>query len=295
MGAELGSKNGVPARTYTFQMVKASTTSGKYSDIMINDCKKIGMKPVCDHPSYCKTDKNAVYIGQTHHLAHGGHRGTSAYFPSGWSTIASEWDGLCAYTANHGSPKALCNHAAGSHAWQTPAQSPKFMCARVEGAPFDAELGSKNGVPAQTYRFQMVKASTTSGRYSDVMINDCKKIGMKPVCDHPSYCKNSKNSVYLGQTHHVAYPGHRNNGGFFPSGWNKIAREWDGLCSYTESANGNHALCNVPSNTHSWQAPSSVYKTFMCGKVDGAPFAASLGAKNGVPARTYEFQRMKAS
>merc|ERR1711871_347363 len=133
MGAELGSKNGVPARTYTFQMVKASTTSGKYSDIMINDCKKIGMKPVCDHPSYCKTDKNAVYIGQTHHLAHGGHRGTSAYFPSGWSTIASEWDGLCAYTANHGSPKALCNHAAGSHAWQTPAQSPKFMCAKFAG------------------------------------------------------------------------------------------------------------------------------------------------------------------
>ena len=76
--AELGSKNGVPARTYRFQMVKASTTSGKYSDIMINDCKKIGMKPVCDHPSYCKTDKNAVYIGQSHHLAHGGHRGTSS-------------------------------------------------------------------------------------------------------------------------------------------------------------------------------------------------------------------------
>ena len=76
--AELGAKNGVPARTYRFQMVKASTTSGKYSDIMINDCKKIGMKPVCDHPSYCKTDKNAVYIGQSHHLAHGGHRGTSS-------------------------------------------------------------------------------------------------------------------------------------------------------------------------------------------------------------------------
>ena len=76
--AELGAKNGVPAQTYRFQMVKASTTSGKYSDIMINDCKKIGMKPVCDHPSYCKTDKNAVYIGQTHHLAHGGHRGTSS-------------------------------------------------------------------------------------------------------------------------------------------------------------------------------------------------------------------------
>ena len=76
--ASLGAKNGVPAREYTFQIVKASTTSGKYSDIMISDCKKIGMKPVCDNPSYCKTDTNAVYLGQSHHIAHGGHRATSS-------------------------------------------------------------------------------------------------------------------------------------------------------------------------------------------------------------------------
>ena len=73
---ELGEREG--QILCSFQLMKASSSSGKYSDIMINDCKKIGMKPVCDHPSYCKTDKNAVYIGQTHHLAHGGHRGTSA-------------------------------------------------------------------------------------------------------------------------------------------------------------------------------------------------------------------------
>merc|ERR1712196_54633 len=266
--AELGSKNGVPAQTYRFQMVKASTTSGKYSDIMINDCKKIGMKPVCDRPSYCKTDKNAVYIGQTHHLAHGGHRGTSSYFPSGWSKIASEWDGLCAYTANHGSPKALCNHAAGSHAWQTPAQSPKFMCARVEGAPFDAELGSKNGVPARTYRFQMVKASTTTGKYSDIMINDCKKIGMKPVCDHPSYCKTDKNAVYIGQSHHLAHGGHRGTSSYFPSGWSKIASEWDGLCAYTAAHGSPKALCNHAKGSHAWQTPAQSPK-FMCAKFAG--------------------------
>ena len=28
------------------------------------------MKPVCDHPNYCKSDKEALYIGQTHHMSH---------------------------------------------------------------------------------------------------------------------------------------------------------------------------------------------------------------------------------
>ena len=63
--------------------------------------------------------------------------GVSRYFPSGWSTISKIWDGLCAYTAHHGSPKALCNVPANSHSWQTPAQTPKFMCAKIEGAPFE--------------------------------------------------------------------------------------------------------------------------------------------------------------
>ena len=218
------------------------------------------------------------------------------YFPSGWGGIAGKWDGLCSYTEGANGNHALCNVPSNTHSWQQPSSKyKKFMCGTYEGAPFSVSLGAKNGVKAAFYDFQVVKASSSSGRYSDVMMKDCAKIGMKPVCDHPNYCKNSKKSIYLGQTHHIAYPGHRNNNGFFPSGWSAVAKKWDGLCSYTESANGNHALCNVPSNTHSWQAPSSKYKSFMCGTVDGAPFTVSLGSKNGVPQRTYDFQLMKAS
>ena len=66
---------------------------------------------------------------------------------------------------------------------------------------------------ARTYTFKVVKASTTSGKYGDIMIKDCAKVGMKPVCDHPSYCKTDSKAVYIGQSHHVAYPGHRHNGG----------------------------------------------------------------------------------
>ena len=41
---------------------------------------------------------------------------------------------------------------------------------------------------------------------------------MKPLCDHPSYCKTDTLSWYVGQSHHIAYPPHRNNDSYFPSG-----------------------------------------------------------------------------
>ena len=46
-----------------------------------------------------------------------------------------------------------------------------------------------------------------SGSYSGVMAAQCSKYGMKPVCDHPSYCQNDKNALYIGQQGHTAYPG----------------------------------------------------------------------------------------
>ena len=132
------------------------------------------------------------------------------YFPSGWSSVAKNWDGLCSYTASANGNHALCNIPTNTHSWQNPGSAyKKFMCGKVDGAPFTALLQSKNGVPAREYEFQRQKASASSGRYSDIMIKDCAKIGMKPVCDHPSYCKTDSKSIYIGQTHHLAYPGHR--------------------------------------------------------------------------------------
>ena len=294
--ASLGERKGVPARTYSFKIVQTSASSGRYSDVMIKDCAKIGMKPICDHPSYCKGDVNSIYIGQDHHIAYAGHRNNGGYFPKGWSTIARQWDGLCSYTASANGNHALCNVPSNTHSWQHPGTKyKKFMCGTYEGAPFSVKLGAKNGVKAAFYDFQVVKASAKSGKYSDIMIKDCAKIGMKPVCDHPSYCKTDKKALYIGQTHHLAYPGHRAKA-HVPEGFHAVSKNWDGICSYTASANGNHALCNIPSNTHSWQnANAKNADKFMCGKVDGAPFRVSLGAKNGVSAQTYDFQIVKAS
>ena len=66
----------------------------------------------------------------------------------------------------------------------------------------------------------------------------------------------SKASIFLGQTHHIAYRPHRNNNNYMPGGFAAIRDNWNGLCSYTARANGNYALCNIPTNSHSWQSTS---------------------------------------
>ena len=59
----------VTGRQYQFRVRKLSTKSGEYADIMIKDCASLGMKPVCEHPNYCRTDPKSIYIGQSHHLS----------------------------------------------------------------------------------------------------------------------------------------------------------------------------------------------------------------------------------
>ena len=142
---------------------------------------------------------------------------------------------------------------------------------RVSGHhQFEATLGARNGVPKRHYAFRAVKSNKNGGKFKDVMIAGCKALGAgwKPVCDHPTYCRTDSNSIYLGQAHHIAYPSHRNNNGYFPSGWAQIKSNWDGLCSYSGAASGGgtNALCNFPANTHSWQAPKTKWY-YMCAKI----------------------------
>lgn len=42
-----------------------------YAQDMVKACKKYGMKPICDHPAYCKDDTKALYLGQTNHITGG--------------------------------------------------------------------------------------------------------------------------------------------------------------------------------------------------------------------------------
>ena len=51
-----------------------------------------------------------------------------------------------------------------------------------------------------------------------------------------------------------------------PQGFDGVAKYWDGVCSYTGGAKPGSALCNVPSNTHSWKTPAQYNGGFICGK-----------------------------
>ena len=106
------------------------------------------------------------------------------------------------------------------------------------------------------------------GSYSSLMIKECKKLGMKPVCDHPSYCRNDAKALWIAQSGHLAYPGHRNNNKYVPSGFNKIRENWRGLCSYTGKAKSDNALCNLPEQSHSWRTPAQLNPGFVCGDQD---------------------------
>ena len=35
----------------------------KYSEVMIDECATLGMKPVCSDASWCQQDEHALYVG----------------------------------------------------------------------------------------------------------------------------------------------------------------------------------------------------------------------------------------
>jgi len=271
----LGPRNDVPSRKYQFRVTSTEERKGNFNEVMVTECKKHGMKPVCDFGKWC--DDKSVFLGQEKHLAHPATRKKSKYFPDGWdSDLASAFDGLCVYTGKEGGGKAMCNVPLKTHKWQELGDSTNsFMCVKVletikpKLKTFKAELEQFDHIPKRMYDFEVAKISKYSGgTFSELMINACKEIGMKPVCDHPQYCANDAKSVFLGQQRHIAYPPQRDNPAYFPKGWEKIKHKWEGLCSYTNTNGAGKALCNNPSKTHSWKIPSDTANTFMCARIE---------------------------
>ena len=297
----LGAKNGVSETTYKFAMVSTDpSVSASYSETMKAGCADVGESgeylPVCDHPNYCKTDGNAVYLGQDHHVAYKPHRDNLDYFPAGFDALRDIFDGSCVYTAGANGNNALCNIPSNTHTWLAPAGSHFYLCAKVVFSPDKMfTLGAKNGVSETTYKFAMVQTDpSVSDSYSETMKAGCADVGEDgeeylPVCDHPNYCKTDGSSVYLGQDHHIAYKPHRDNLGYFPAGFAALRDIFDDSCVYTAGGNGNNALCNIPSNTHTWLTPANTH-FYLCARVVFSPDRIyTLGARNGVPETTYKF------
>ena len=92
-------------------------------------------------------------------------------------------------------------------------------------------LLGQNGVPTQSYAFLPVVPglrawATRSGTYAATMVRECKKFGMKPVCDDPSLCANDANALYIGHNGSLA----RQQSG--PLGFIEVAHLWSARCSY---------------------------------------------------------------
>ena len=86
-----------------------------------------------------------------------------------------------------GHKKAFCNYNTNSHGWRTPEQfNPGFVCARIE-------------------------KRLDSTTFSAAMVLECNRFGMKPVCEHPSYCRNDAKALYIGQSSHITNWRYREN------------------------------------------------------------------------------------
>jgi hypothetical protein len=302
---ELGAKNFAPAGVYKFQRVRTNETSGDFDDIMVAECAKVGMKPLCDQATYCQHDINAVYIGQTQSISHNSYRNIASYYPSGWDELKLKFPTrLCTYKAHHGSSaRSLCS-TGGASSWQAVGVGYQdILCALApeytQDEPFEGELETMNGANAGLYQFRRVRTHEISGSYDDIMLTECGKVGMKPLCDSPTYCKNDPKSVYLGQTNHIAHTPHRNVNSYFPDGWDELKAKFPTtFCTYTAHHGGAaKSLCTTGAG-HSWQSVVG-NPQILCAKAPAyrmdPPFQGELGSKSGSNAGLYKFQRVRTN
>ena len=219
------------------------------------------------------------------------HSRYSYWYPTGFHRIKDKFAAACYYTGKARGNYALCNIPSNSHAWRTVAQyNPGFVCGSrvnmnftsvtqaVDRAPFSASLGARNGVSAAEYLFKVFSVDKVGKKdyYKNIMIAACKTHGMKPVCDHPSYCRNDKNAIYLGQNTHLARAGApQDYSHYMPCGLNKLLPRWKNLCVYagTSLSSGSKAACNRPDNTgsHDTLTPQQSNRAFICAKRVGPP------------------------
>ena len=134
-------KRRVPAQAYQFEVRKlpaAYSRSAGYGSLMVAECDKIGMKPVCSGPiRWCLDDSN-LFLGNKKVLTNPSHRiKYPRAYPSGFGAIQARWDGLCAYANNsQSSGYAMCQVSNTSADWRKPGQSnnPGFVCGRAATA-----------------------------------------------------------------------------------------------------------------------------------------------------------------
>jgi hypothetical protein len=246
------------------------------------------MKPICDY-SNCRTYSAVLYLGNNNYVAHGGHRRTMSYWPSGWDLAAADkFSSIgCCYSVN--GANSLCSIGVGgsSHGWAPWSATRPFMCGAVKtawagsaGHFFPPKLrywswtstAAKNNVPAQTYFMLSTSAATNNGQsvFSNTMVTECAKYKMKPICEHPSYCKQYSGpdgpALYLGQASHTAYGQFRKTMSNWPAGWSLAAANMFTQTGCTYQNPTSSSMCSHKPNGYGYVWDQwSAHRGFVCG------------------------------
>ena len=264
-------------------------TPTKYSDVMEQECKRYKMKPVCDSYSLCRNDPRSLYLGNNNgeELSSRATQSSGwAYFPAGWKSIAAEFGGdpnkaivsngpeqnyydPCFYKGE-GNTDAACGTGPNSRQAYQAYQYAGFMCGAVNYKPFAAfraDLGARESLPARRYKFERVfvpeEERESPKSYKDLMLAECAKHGMKPVCDDKHACDGG---LWIGNQHSLSHGSYRKNKSYNAEGWSKVEDQWAGLCTFKSDSSDAKQYCNL--ETYNERTSKSVNPNFMCGVVE---------------------------
>ena len=182
------------------------------------------MKPVCDHHNY--RDKHCYDSGQRLHYSVPGHDGRLGI-------PRSKAKGIFWYTGRHGRG-SLLNTGRG-HRWRKNTDKNQFTMCVEPGKKFLQRVRK-----AGNKKFWRVRV--VGNMDANHIRKACKRVGMKPVCDHRSY--NDGHCFHATQSLHYSHPHHDGRLGFSRS-------KAKGIYWYT-GRHGTGSLLNTGS-THRWQ------------------------------------------
>ena len=302
----LGAKNGAPASTYTFLQVRHNKKWGTYQDSECsfekNLCgfnagagKKRWTRATSTNSS--KSGPKSAYHGKyfVYLSTKGGKKGDVSYLD--YKAAAGESLGnvqmVQFYYHAYGSAMGMLQLEAqrdgkwsvlrvGSEkqgdtlGWHVSGQKMSSASAKWKASPTLVLPGG-----ARHFRFKMTqgagansnmaidKVKLMRGRYSSIMIEECRKVGTKPVCEYRNNCHNDRESLYIGQTYYLTHSSYRNNNNYHACGWNAIRSHWDrgamgqNICGYSfaRGSTDKRAMCS----DNNWRTPAQYIGGFMCG------------------------------
>ena len=91
-----------------------------------------------------------------------------------------------------------------------------------------------SGMPSTLFTFKQLAVPQQSSRtrFQQLMVDECRKHGMKPVQDEGA--NRDTFSLWIGNQRYISHPYYRNYGGgqWMPRGFNQIRERFRGLCLY---------------------------------------------------------------